>query len=131
MAAPILTRGTFCRLLSSRCKSVVATQYFSSKAHSNNRQTQDAVPKVHKIVEALDKVDQIARDCLEGKDNPNESFASMLRHSKFLQIGNPQGKIVSGTIFEVFEDDLYIDFGGKFHCVCSRPKSNPEYVFFP
>lgn len=65
----------------------------------------------------------------EGDDivkTEHTTFAAMLRHSKLMQLGDIAGRIVAGTVIEVVGDDLYIDIGGKFHCVCPRPKLNAE-----
>uniref|UniRef100_A0A146MCZ8 28S ribosomal protein S28, mitochondrial n=1 Tax=Lygus hesperus TaxID=30085 RepID=A0A146MCZ8_LYGHE len=63
------------------------------------------------------------------EDREELSFTTLLRNSKFIDLGDPEGRVVVGSIFHVVGDDLYIDFGWKFHCVCPRPTKNPsEYV---
>lgn len=49
----------------------------------------------------------------------------MFRESTFVQLGDVKDRCVNGRIFDVINDDLYIDFGGKFFCVCPKPSHNP------
>lgn len=65
-------------------------------------------------------------DVADDTETEHTTFAAMLRHSKLMQLGDYAGRMVVGTVIEVVGDDLYVDFGGKFHCVCPRPKLNSE-----
>ncbi|GFN85418.1 28S ribosomal protein s28, mitochondrial [Plakobranchus ocellatus] len=92
--------------------------------------TEKALDKFAKVVDKV-KMAQNKEVDVDGSkqispQDPNESFASMLRRSKFVSLGEHKGRLVQGEIIEVMEDDLYIDFGGKFHCVCPRPKRNGD-----
>nr|XP_054754412.1 28S ribosomal protein S28, mitochondrial-like [Lytechinus pictus] len=61
-------------------------------------------------------------------DDDQLSFAELFRNSTHAHLGAAHNQIVYGNVFHIVEDDLYIDFGGKFHCVCKRPAENSESV---
>ncbi|KAJ7350998.1 37S ribosomal protein S28, mitochondrial [Desmophyllum pertusum] len=55
----------------------------------------------------------------------DESFEEMFRNSRFVKMGHrPEGKTVVGRITHIVENevnrDLYVDFGWKFHAVCTQ-----------
>ena len=63
------------------------------------------------------------RPCHTSADTtPPPTFASLVRNCKFTMMGDPVGKEVVGRIYHVVEEDLYIDFGYKFGCVCRVPR---------
>ena len=85
---------------------------------------------LQKAIRMFEKVEEMSMsDSVQTSktgDGKPVSFASLLRRSKLIAIGKPEGRVVVGTIIETMNDDLYIDFGGKFHCVCKAPRSNAE-----
>ncbi|XP_064597601.1 small ribosomal subunit protein bS1m-like [Liolophura sinensis] len=86
-----------------------------------------STPEQSSYMRAFEKIDKMGRD---DATEDTQSFASLIRNCKLTQIGNPDGRIVLGTVIDVVEDDLYVDFGGKFHCVCARPKHRAsEYTY--
>lgn len=53
-------------------------------------------------------------------------FASLLRNSEFIKLGDIRNAVVVGKIFHTVGDDLYVDLGLKFHTVVKRPQTNPK-----
>ena len=106
--------------------------------HSQNQTIENAPEPSHGeralagFAKALEKArmeavpeDDVADD-MQDAETEHTTFAAMLRHSKLVQLGDCAGRMVAGTVIEVVADDLYIDLGGKFHCVCPRPKLNSK-----
>ncbi|KAE9413811.1 hypothetical protein Angca_007084, partial [Angiostrongylus cantonensis] len=54
------------------------------------------------------------------------TFSSILRRSKMLQLGDFNGRAVTGRIVHRVQDDVYVDFGMKFNAVCKVPAVNSE-----
>ena len=93
----------------------------------SSSQGRSGLEKAIQMFERLEKT--TASESIQSSDTADVkpvSFASMLRRSKFIGIGKPAGRVVVGTVFETLNDDVYIDFGGKFHCVCKAPRTNTE-----
>jgi len=78
------------------------------------------------FAKAFEKFERL-QDTTEKKEaapQPPKSFLTLLRHSKFMQIGDPRGKIIDGKVFQVVGNDIYVDIGFKFPAVITRPASD-------
>jgi small subunit ribosomal protein S28 len=63
---------------------------------------------------------------VEEKVEEKQSFATLFRYSGLVQMGDLKEKAMAGRIVDVVDDDLYIDIGAKFYCVCKRPAMQRE-----
>lgn len=59
-----------------------------------------------------------------------KSFAEMYYESAMVQIGDISQQKVIGKVIQKVNDDLYIDYGGKFHCVCKAPRKEESERYF-
>ncbi|KHJ99499.1 hypothetical protein OESDEN_00535 [Oesophagostomum dentatum] len=77
---------------------------------------------------SLDEFDEFVESI--GRDVTDLSkgltFSRMLRQSKFMQLGDFSGRLVTGRVVHRVQDDLYVDFGLKFNGVCKVPSVNSE-----
>ncbi|VVC93624.1 unnamed protein product [Leptidea sinapis] len=106
-------------------QNICTTSKILNLNYSTSNPTEES-NKVGGFAKAFEKQSQIVD---QDKFIPSATFASLLRNSKLVDLGDPVGKIVIGKVFHTVEDDLYIDFGWKFHCVCTRPTTRKdEYV---
>ena len=55
-----------------------------------------------------------------------QSFRSLLANSRLLAFGDPVGKTFEAEVIAVVDDQLYVDFGSKFHAVIPKPASRGE-----
>ena len=54
----------------------------------------------------------------------SKSFATLIRNSSFITMGDFRNAVTMGKIFHVTNDDLYVDFGMKFHAVVKKPQED-------
>lgn len=88
-------------------RSVVATQQGDESSTIN---------AVHRVQQSLENKSQ----------KQEENFETLFENSQFVRIMNPVGKRVKGEVIAVVGDNLYVDFGCKFHAVVKRPEGEKK-----
>lgn len=57
-----------------------------------------------------------------------KTFASLLRYSNLIALGDFRGATISGRVFKLTNNEMYVDIGMKFHAVVKRPRENRLFV---
>ncbi|XP_051162558.1 28S ribosomal protein S28, mitochondrial [Leptopilina boulardi] len=103
----------------------ISSQLTDNLLENSNDNTQQNNNELSGFAKSVEKYKSLSDE----KVKKGKSFATLLRHSKLIDIGDPNGKIVKGKVVHVVDNDLHIDFGWKFNCVCRRPSQNAsDYV---
>uniref|UniRef100_A0A7E4VM58 S1 motif domain-containing protein n=1 Tax=Panagrellus redivivus TaxID=6233 RepID=A0A7E4VM58_PANRE len=72
----------------------------------------------------FDDFEELISDVTSIKHDSTQTFAKLLRESKFVQLGDFDGRLVIGNIVHRVHDDLYVDFGMKFNAVVKAPEDD-------
>ncbi|XP_061178657.1 small ribosomal subunit protein bS1m-like [Saccostrea echinata] len=114
MATQVVRKMCLAKLFRGDCRSITTTSRLSVAGYKKLLEDRD--------IELLKKkIGDLEATPAPNLENKNVTFEALFRRSKFCQLGNISNSIVMGKVIDVVYDDLYIDFGGKFHCVCPRP----------
>ncbi|VDK53945.1 unnamed protein product [Anisakis simplex] len=90
----------------------------------SRRSSDDAVCNKEGVEGILENIDGVSMkhvnfdETSSAPEQKQSSFANLLRHSKFMQLGDFDGCIVVGKVVNQVANDIYIDFGLKFNAVC-------------
>lgn len=118
------TTRALCFMYTSRCLPSIRRKFSTDavELHPDTPLTTNSQASIERVSQptAFNELD-VPENIPENRYN---SFAYLLRCSNFMEMGNPKGKIVAGIVVRDVDDDLYIDFGWKFYCVCHKPEKN-------